>query len=83
MGPSFSLFQASVPFLYPLKTSGNHIGFLIFPWGIEMEHWLEVSSVIFKKLFDECFPNQFSAILKKKLSCTTREQLPVMVSPAW
>ena len=33
----FNPFQTNVPFLYILKTS-DHIGFLIFSGGIEMEH---------------------------------------------
>ena len=43
MDPFFNPFQTSVPFPYPFKTSGNHIGFLTFPGAIEMGHWLDVT----------------------------------------
>ena len=34
-------FQTNVPYLYPLKTSGNE-GFLTFSGGIEREDWPEM-----------------------------------------
>ena len=35
-------FQAKVPFLYSLKTSGNLWVFLTFSGGVEREHWSEM-----------------------------------------
>ena len=45
-------FQASVPFLYPMKTSDNLCGFLMFSRGIEMEHWPKMSKIFFQKKFE-------------------------------
>ena len=45
----FNSFQSNVPFLHPLKTSENLLGFLMFSRGVKREHQREMGeeSILF------------------------------------